>query len=303
MELESLSRCLLCESNSLDMVDAECNIARCSSCGFVFDNPRPSLQELVGFYSRPSKYDPWLAELELRDQLWRRRLKLILPYRKEGSLLDVGAGIGQLLSLAKPHFDEVYGTEVSASAVYIAKKKYGVDLFGGTLDAFNPVAEHFDNISLFHVLEHVPDPVNVLRTCHSLLTENGILIIAVPNEVVSLRASLKRRLVRAGILKPRRGAGPFGLQRIRLTEETQEIHLSHFTPIVLRNLLRSVGFKVVNETLDPHYVRTTRMSKLAADIYYSCCLLLRHLLRRNLYDAMLVIAQKESWKEGWRVAA
>jgi SAM-dependent methyltransferase len=302
MKVEVCSRCILCNCPALDVVDAECNIAQCAGCGYVFDNPRPVLEELVKFYSRPAKYDSWLGELGVRDRVWKRRLRLILPFRKEGSLLDLGTGIGQFLAVAKPHFKRIYGTEISTTAIGIAKEKYGLELFEGTIDAIATSGMRFDNISLFHVLEHVPDPASLLRTCHSLLSSEGILIIAVPNEVTSLRASLKRFLVRARILRPRKGVGRFGLPRIGLGAETNEVHLSHFTPPVLNSLLRSVGFVTLKDTLDPHYVRTARAEKLKADFYYCFCLAFRTMFGVNIYDAMLVIAQKQSLTGEPRIA-
>lgn len=294
MELESLSTCMLCEGHSLAVLDRECNIAQCQDCGYVFDNPRPALRELIRFYSRPSQYDLWLEQLKPRERMWNRRLQKILPSRRAGSLLDVGTGIGQFLSLARAFYTSVHGTEVSTTAIEIAKEKYNLELFRGTLEQFAESAQTFDNISLFHVFEHVPDPGRVLRICHSLLCDGGILVIAVPNEVSCLRASLKRRLVQAGVLKPRPGAGQFGLQRISLADETSEVHLSHFTPPVLTSLLRRAGFSIIMQTLDPHYVRTRPIDKLRADLYYYFCLTLHKILGINVYDAMLVIARKDS---------
>jgi len=303
MTLETLSTCLVCDTTELEVLDAECNISRCMRCGYVFHNPRPSFDELVNFYSRPSQYDHWLEQLEPRDRMWKRRLKIILPFRKPGSLLDVGTGIGQFLSVARPYYNQVCGTEVSSTAVEIAKRKYDIDLLRGTLEDLANAGKVFDNISLFHVLEHVPNPMTLLQICHSLLSRDGVLVIAVPNEVASLRSSLKRRLVAAGILKPRTGAGRFGLQRIALAEETEEVHLSHFTPSVLSNLLRRTGFEILKQTLDPHYIRTTRKEKFRADLYYNACLTMERLLHVNLYDTMLAIARKVPQAEERQFAA
>jgi SAM-dependent methyltransferase len=301
MELEILSHCALCGGRSLQPFDPECNIARCVDCGYIFDNPRPTLEELVKFYSRQAQYDSWLDELNARDRLWHRRLSLLCDTRKKGSLLDIGAGIGQFLSAARNYYDDVYGTEVSDSAIRIAKERYAVDLFEGTVESVASRGMVFDNVSLFHVLEHVPDPLSVLRTCHSLLSDHGILVIAVPNEVVSLRASLKRKLVNAGLRKPLR-VGRSGLPKIELTPETSEVHLSHFTPPVLNQLLARAGFSVITQTLDPYYVATgTR--RLKADLYYYSCLLFHKIVSINIYDAILVIARKNSVSAGQRRAA
>jgi 2-polyprenyl-3-methyl-5-hydroxy-6-metoxy-1,4-benzoquinol methylase len=301
MKLELLQQCNVCRSNGLGVVDPECNISQCTSCGYVFDNPRPTLEELIKFYSRPSQYDSWLGELKARDRLWNRRLRILRSTRKKGSLLDVGAGIGQFLFIARGTYDQVYGTEVSTEAIRIAREKYNLDLLEGTLENLEKKGQLFDNISLFHVLEHVPDPRSLLRTCHSLLSDGGILVIAVPNEVTSFRAWLKRKLVKAGLRKPR-GVGKFGLPRITLTEQTSEVHLSHFTPPVLRRLLQSSGFSILKTTLDPYYV-ATGSRRVKADLYYSCCLFLRKVFGVNIYDAVLVIVRKAPVKADSQSAA
>jgi SAM-dependent methyltransferase len=288
METERIQQCKLCGSELLDLLDPDCNIEQCRTCGYVFDNPRPTPEALVRFYSKPGKYDSWLEELGPRDRLWRRRLRKLQSTRRPGSLLDVGAGIGQFLSLARKDYSEVYGTEVSATAVGIAKEKYGLDLFHGSLDDLARQGKLFDNVTLFHVLEHVPDPRSMLQTCHSLLAPGGCLVIAVPNEVTSLRA-LKRWLV--GKIKKPSEAGLLGLPRLTLDGSIEEIHLSHFTPSVLRRLLQATGFSVVASTLDRYYVRIG-LRRLKADLYYYLCLIIRHVFRVNVYDTILIIARR-----------
>src|SRR4029077_6945356 len=167
MQSELLHQCNLCQSAQLDVLDPDCNIAQCRSCGFVFDNPRPTLETLIDFYSKPGKYDSWLAELDARDRLWKRRLAKLRSTRKPGSLLDIGTGIGQFLSVAQGEYSQVYGTEVSRTAIEVAREKYGLDLFQGTVEELAERGMVFDNITLFHVLEHVPDPKALLKTCRS----------------------------------------------------------------------------------------------------------------------------------------
>lgn len=288
MKTEFVQRCNVCDGTTLEVIDADCNITRCQVCGYIFDSPRPTLEELVNFYSRPSQYDSWLAETEARDRLWKRRLSKLQSTRKAGSLLDVGTGTGQFLALAREFYTSVSGTEVSTTALRIAKQKYNLDLCQGTIETLQD--QVFDNITLFHVLEHVPDPKSVLKTCHSLLSPEGILVIGVPNEVTSLRASVKRMLARAGLRKQRE-VGQFGLPRISLEPDSVEVHLSHFTPKVLHHLLRTTDFCVIENTLDPYYT-ATGIAKLRADIYYYACLAFLKVFKVNLYETMLVIARK-----------
>jgi len=294
MKTELLQTCLVCHSKVLETADPACQIMQCRDCGYIFDNPRPTLDELVEFYSKPTKYDGWLNELAIRDRLWKRRLRKSRSTKKPGTLLDVGAGIGQFLFLARDSYDAVYGTEVSEAAIRIAKQRYNLDLFQGTTESLDLRGRVFDNITLFHVLEHVPDPRGVLERCRSLLSAEGILVIAVPNEVASLRAFAKRALAKLGIRR-RQGIGGMGLPRISLDGSMDEIHLSHFSPPVLHRLLRATGFSIISSTLDPHYV-ATGFQRLKADLYYHCCLAFSYLFRVNLYDTILVIARKAPTK-------
>jgi 2-polyprenyl-3-methyl-5-hydroxy-6-metoxy-1,4-benzoquinol methylase len=290
MKTETLQRCNICDSSALDVVDAECNVARCRVCGYVFDNPRPTIEELIAFYSRPSQYDSWLAQLQARDRIWKRRLSKMQATKKSGTLLDVGTGIGQFLSLAHGSYTEVYGTEVSSVALQIAKQRYNLNLLRGTIEDLDMRGRLFDNITLFHVLEHVPDPRSLLKICHSLLSSQGILVIAVPNEVVSLRNLIRKFLAASGLKRSRR-VGQFGIPRISLDADSAEVHLSHFTPKVLLRLLNAAGFSVIESTLDPYYV-ATGMDRLKADLYYHFCDAFRYIFKFNIYDTMLMIARK-----------
>jgi len=292
METELLEQCNICHCATFEVVDVDCNIARCCTCGYIFDNPRPTFQELAAFYARPTQYDSWLSELRPRERLWKRRLNKLKRTNKPGNLLDVGAGIGQFLALARDSYTEVYGTEVSSTAVQIAKQKYQLDLFPGTLENLAMGSDVFDNITIFHVLEHVPDPRLLLRTCYRLLSAQGVLVIAVPNEVASLRA-FARKILQKTRLKDHDRLGKFGLPRISLEQDSPEVHLSHFTPKVLDRALRMEGFSIIENTLDPYYV-ATGAARAKADIYYFLCSALLRIFRINLYDAMLVIACKSA---------
>ena len=290
-DLETLQACPLCDQNQFRILDASANICECACCGYIFDNPRPTIEALVAFYSNPTKYDSWLSEELARNLLWERRLRQVLRIRKPGSLLDVGAGIGQFLDLARPYFSEVQGTEVSASAVEIARKRYGLELIQGEIHAINFGCTYFDNITVYHVLEHVPDPKLLIQKCASLLSDRGVLVIAVPNEMHSLRTRARGVLNAMGILKSG-NIGRLGLPRIVLDGTLAEIHLSHFTPQVLARLVKSCGLSVVSNTLDPYYA-ATGFTKWKEGVYYRCCGILQTLARVNLYETILIVARKE----------
>jgi len=308
-ELETLSSCGVCGSSMIASIDPENRLCRCEQCGYVFDNPRPALRAIVKFYSQPGKYDSWLMEEEARSLHYRRRLEILERHRSSGSLLDVGTGTGQFLSIARESFT-VSGTEVSESAVRIAKNKYGLDVKQGQVEHIH-FGTQFDVITLFHVLEHVPDPLSTLRRCRELLNPDGILVVAVPNDLVGSKAMVKRLLALAGVggFKGRR----YGLGRIRLdgsltevhlmnfkprrgyflaNSPTTEIHLSHFTPSVLRRLVERSGLATASEGLDP-YTHAEGIRQVANDVHFAIGSLILRCFGLNLYDTILVVAKAE----------
>jgi 2-polyprenyl-3-methyl-5-hydroxy-6-metoxy-1,4-benzoquinol methylase len=280
--------CGVCRSDRVQKIDSDFNFCRCESCGFVFDSPRPSFAEISAFYSQAGKYDVWLQKELARDMLWKRRLKKLLRAGAKGSLLDIGTGYGQFLHHARPHFAEVSGTEVSESAVALAKEKYGLSLLAGPVEALDLPPQSFDTITLFHVLEHVPDPGKLVGRCHVLLREQGILVVAVPNDVLAWTSKIKKLGNKLGLRPFQKFSPKLGISR---AGASREIHLSHFTPPVLRRLLENCGLQVIEESLDPYYVsRRVRLSLDSA--YYAAHQALYAALKINRYDTIWMVARK-----------
>ena len=286
--LENVAFCCLCRSQDIQIVDKDCNLCRCNACGYIFDSPRPAQKEIVAFYSGEEKYDSWLQDSAARDALWKRRLKLLLPQRSPGNLLDIGTGIGQFLHHAKPYFTQVAGTEISASGAKVARERYGLKILEGQVDDLGLPESSFDNVTLFHVLEHVPDPAQLAGICYRLLKPGGILAVAVPNDVMGWGSLVKRIGKRMGLPPFQKFSRVIGVAR---AGASREIHLSHFTPAVLTMLLRATGFQIVEEGLDPYYA-SAGLWKLAHTFYYGLHRVLFALTDSNRYETIWMIARK-----------
>ncbi|MEI7817060.1 MAG: class I SAM-dependent methyltransferase [Desulfuromonadales bacterium] len=289
--MEKLDSCTLCCNNKFSVIDPACNICRCETCGYVFDNPRPESEEIIEYYSKPMKYESWLVKEDDRNKLWQRRLIKVLAHKKSGTLLDVGAGTGQFLNIAKKYFTDVYGTEVSESAVHVAHDKYGLELIRSQIEDADFDAVTFDNICMFHVLEHVPNPRSVLLKCRDLLAPEGILFIAVPNEIHSLRNIVRRLLNRSGISRIRY-SGVLGIPLITLDGSLAEIHLSHFSPGVLEDVMAMEGFTILETGLDPYFV-SSGVGAVIDSVYFLFCRVIYMITGLNLYETMWIVARKQ----------
>lgn len=103
-----------------------------------------------------------------------------LRARPGAYLLDVGCGNGQLLTLLCALDWQVEGVEVDPLAVGQARSR-GLEVRLGSLEAQQYPANHFDVITMSHVLEHVLDPAGLLRECHRILQPGGLLVAVTPN--------------------------------------------------------------------------------------------------------------------------
>lgn len=168
----------------------EFRLVRCSACGLLYLNPRPSWEELVSYY--PPEYEShvvtagigWRAAFEqwARDLGPRHRVNAVVRRRASGSLLDVGCATGLFLdALRRRGGWRVKGVEPVESAAEQARQRLGLDVFGGTLPEARFPAESFDVVTMWDVLEHVESPAAYLRECWRVLAPGGWLVIKVPD--------------------------------------------------------------------------------------------------------------------------
>jgi 2-polyprenyl-3-methyl-5-hydroxy-6-metoxy-1,4-benzoquinol methylase len=292
---ERLDACPSCDGTGIVSIDADRYLCRCAECGLVFDNPRPTIEALAAYYSAGDKYNRWLARPAARDRLWQRRLRAVLRARRGGSLLDVGAGTGHFLHFAREYFSPVKGTELSASACAIAKERYGIILAEGDVERIDFGDERFDVITLFHVLEHVPYPGRFLTRLNDLCTPGGVLVVAVPNELFSLKTRLKA-VVKQALkwlgLKRFQVYGKFGFSKIIFGSLHDEVHLSHFSERTVRRALEKQGFSIERTALDPYSAARWPASWFER-IYYLFMNAIYSITQRNWYDTLWIEARKK----------
>jgi 2-polyprenyl-3-methyl-5-hydroxy-6-metoxy-1,4-benzoquinol methylase len=210
---------------------------RCSGCECIFQFPLPEERALGAYYpddywwagNRQSGGGGTLKRLEriYREFVARDHVRFLVRCARQRAvrsplLLDVGCGNGTILAVARRSGFRTFGMDRSAHAVAAARKLYNLDVRRGDIGA--PVWEgmSFDFVSLFHVLEHLPDPRAALRYAAALLRPHGSLIVQVPNV-----ASAQARVF---------GRRWYGLDVPR--------HVINYSPRALEIVLRECGFVV-----------------------------------------------------------
>jgi len=151
----------------------------------LITHPQPSLEKLPGYYASVDYISHTDGKETFFEKLYqfvkgialKNKLKLVNSQSEKGRILDIGAGVGDFLSVVKKDGWETIGIEPSEKAKAIAIKK-GVSF----VDSLSELEDHtFDVITMWHVLEHVPDLENQIRNLKRLIKSNGTIIIAVPN--------------------------------------------------------------------------------------------------------------------------
>jgi SAM-dependent methyltransferase len=201
----------------------------CADCGLMRLNPQPTDQDLANIYR--SDYivfgdgaDGQRYSCELKSNTADSYLDLIESYAGApltGRLLEVGCGHGDFLARAAARGLSVTGVEYSAHAVEIASNKLGRlgQVVYGDIKQMLSLRDRYNYVVLTDVLNRVRDPRPFLRNVHSLLQDDGVVVVIVPSlDSVSAR-----------------------LMKSRWVEFKPE-HLWYFSTATLKQLLHKEGF-------------------------------------------------------------
>lgn len=159
----------------------EFQLVKCAGCGLRYLNPRPTQEELAAYY--PATYYSFRADEVKCEMNWRRRLSQRIKDRRDLAglprgepgmkALDVGCGSGGFLATLQTYGWEAYGVEPFEGG-RVAKER-GLKVHHGTVEDARYPEGNFQFIRLRHVLEHAPNPKQLMRSLAPILARDGLL--------------------------------------------------------------------------------------------------------------------------------
>lgn len=192
------STCPLCQSSDIGLAlkakdhkisGEEFEIWDCKNCGFRFTQDVPDQDHIGEYY----KGEIFISHSDTKEgvvnRLYHRARKVMLDRKYSlihrlssgRELMDFGAGTGYFLDHMRQRGYTVHGVEIDSGARAFAQKKFGIHIDG--IDTFyeSKAQEAYDVITMWHVLEHIEDPHDLLQRLHRMLRPGGKMLIALPN--------------------------------------------------------------------------------------------------------------------------
>lgn len=244
-------RCPVCGENSFTKLYPlkYPRIVKCDECKLIYTNPRIKKEYLSKIYdesyfknknSEVLGYENYIFDRNKIEKTFNRRLKSLKKnvHSTPGRLLDIGCAAGFFLNVAKKQGWTVSGVEISQYAADYARDRFHHNVILGNFDDIDNLKK-FDCVTLWDVIEHVPDPKFTLRKISTILNNSGLLIISTP-DVGSIPAKVTRH----------RWVG------FKLSDE----HLTYFSISTLRKLLEDTGFELIDHRTTGKYVSLEMLS-------------------------------------------
>jgi len=238
--MEALEICPVCNNDKWNL-KLECTdylvsgkvfgISLCEHCGLLATNPRPPANEIGKYYKAESYISHTDTDKGIISKIYKtvrnitikKKYNLLRKYMPEAkNILDVGCGTGYFLSYCREQGMQVTGVEPDIDARKFCVENQKLDVYEEQFLKNNQ--NLFDIITLWHVLEHVHDLNARISELKAILSEKGILIIALPNPLS--HDALHYNKYWAAYDVPR--------------------HLYHFTPDVIKKLLDNHGFSCLS---------------------------------------------------------
>src|ERR1043166_6076529 len=248
----------------------------CRRCGLVWTDPRPTPEQVVVFYAHEYRrdykgtYQPKPKHTYRAGKVAVDRFRRLQPFLKPGfAVLDVGAGSGEVVYVLRAMGYEASGFEPNEGYARFAAERLGVPVRQGFWQDVAIAPESQDFVTMFHVVEHLESPFDVMRRARQWLKPEGSLLVEVPN-------------VEAVCQQPH--------------TQFHRGHLYHFNLATLEMMARRAGFAVTHGSASAdggnltvisqktHSTPTMGSGEITGNYERVCSILRRHTSFRHLFS-------------------
>ena len=181
-EIRRQTACPACESSSCAPTSISGqSFSICPTCGCVFANPIPQEDsDSAGFYLRDN---PSISDAMAEVEKCKVRIGEIERFKRRGTLMDIGAGLGYMVKAAEDKGWQAVGCDLSPSCCEFGVRTLGVRLFDCDYDKLPGESGlgTVDVITANYVLEHLPSPSEFVRFARQTLRTGGLAVIEIPN--------------------------------------------------------------------------------------------------------------------------
>lgn len=200
----------------------------CRDCGLAWSDPRPDSEAIRNYYAKDyriaykGRYTPKLKHVFRAGKIAESRYAALNGLLSPGdAVLDIGAGGGEFVYLMRKQGFDAAGIEPNEGYGNYAKEELGLPITVGFIQAADLPDDFYHCVTLHHVLEHLDDPLAVLKKVNHAMRMNGVLAIEVPN-------------IEGTCFAP--------------SQRFHEAHLFSFNAVTLRLIGEAAGFVVVDES-------------------------------------------------------
>lgn len=230
-------QCYLCDNENVDVIrtklrhDIKRDVLECNECGLIYlRQNNDNLQEYYRADYRdkhtPSIINEYTSDMQFKTSLplQNRRIERIKHlFNSESHILEVGASAGHFCYSIKDMVASRTVIELNQADANYVREKQNIPVYTTPIEETDLPKGCFDGIFAFHMLEHVPDPRNLLTTLAEYLKPGGFISVEVPNIDDALLSAYKLE----------KGFADFYFR---------EPHLYYFSPNTLKELFLQSGF-------------------------------------------------------------
>lgn len=251
--MQKSNHCILCAASSFRIIHRkdQWQYLLCLDCGLVSLHPRPTPQVLMKNYEgylsdQPEEISKW--EMMMKPVV-RKSADLIESRSKTGGgkLLDIGCGYGFFLQEMKSRGWEVNGIEISQTGREYARNRWDMEVFAEPLENLQLPGDTFDVVTLFYVIEHVLEPLDLLKAVKRILKPKGLVLLRWPHStpIVRLLGPLSRKL----------------------DLYHTPYHLYDFSSKTIEKLLNQAGFRWVETSIAGHTLPPSLPSRWSSMVF------------------------------------